>query len=66
MAFMVRTPGLLPSLDALRGGSVARHRKTILHMIEGCRRACIEAGDGVGEDRVGEGGEKERRVRGLL
>ena len=29
MAFMVRSPGLLPSLDSLRGGDVARHRQMV-------------------------------------
>ena len=47
MAYMVRSPGLLPSLDVLRGGDVARHRKMVARMMEGCWRACIEEGDGM-------------------
>ncbi|TVY24035.1 Sterol 3-beta-glucosyltransferase [Lachnellula hyalina] len=59
MAFMVRSPGLLPSLDALRGGDVARQRKMVASMMEGCWRACIEDGDGMcdlmGEKRIVKG-----------
>ncbi|KAE9377441.1 glycosyltransferase family 1 protein [Stipitochalara longipes BDJ] len=54
MAFMVRSPGLLPSLDLLKGGDVVRHRKMVASMMEGCWRACIEEGDGVcNADKVG-------------
>jgi hypothetical protein len=47
MAYMVRSPGLLPSLDVLRGGDVARHRKMVARMMVGCWRSCIEEGDGM-------------------
>lgn len=60
MAFMVRSPGLLPRLDALRGGDVARHREMVGMMMEGCWRACIEEGDGMRE--MGEAEGEERRT----
>ena len=47
MAFMIRSPAL-PSLDTLRGGNVAKHRKMVVSIMEGCWRACIEEGDGMG------------------
>jgi hypothetical protein len=47
MAFMVRSSGLLPSLDILRRGDVAKHRKMVACIMEGCWRACIEEGDGM-------------------
>jgi hypothetical protein len=58
MAYMVRSPGLLPSLDVLRGWDVARHRKMVARMMEGCWRACIEEGDGMWG--LEEGGRGER------
>lgn len=63
MAFMVRSPGLLPSLNMLRGEDVARHRKTILRMMEGCWRACVEPDDGLVDGEAGTGNEKENRKR---
>lgn len=55
MAFMVRNPGLLPSIDFLKGGDVARHRKMVATMMEGCWRACIEDCDGRDVENVPEG-----------
>lgn len=49
MAFMVRSPGLLPNLNGLIQGDVARHRKMVARMMEGCWRACIEEGNGMSD-----------------
>ncbi|KAI1119263.1 hypothetical protein F5Y14DRAFT_397185 [Nemania sp. NC0429] len=48
MAFMVKNPGLMPGLGALKTGEIARRRKGIEEIIMGCWRSCIETGDGLG------------------
>lgn len=48
MAFMVKNPGLMPGIDALKSGEVAKRRKGIEQIVLGCWRSCIEAGDGLG------------------
>lgn len=48
MAFMVKNPGLMPGMESLRAGDVGKRRKGIWEIIQGCWRACIEVGDGMG------------------
>ncbi|KAK9437780.1 glycosyltransferase family 1 protein [Metarhizium brunneum] len=48
MAFMVKHPGLMPGIDALKSGEVSKRRRGIQEMLLGCWRSCIEAGDGLG------------------
>ncbi|KAI1496357.1 hypothetical protein F5X99DRAFT_74373 [Biscogniauxia marginata] len=48
MAFMVKNPGLMPGMDALKNGEITRRRKGIEEIIMGCWRSCIETGDGLG------------------
>ncbi|KAL1836887.1 hypothetical protein VTJ49DRAFT_4529 [Mycothermus thermophilus] len=48
MAFMVKNPGLLPGFDSLKSGDVKKRRREIQEILNGCWRACIEAGDGMG------------------
>ncbi|OAA39642.1 UDP-glucuronosyl/UDP-glucosyltransferase [Metarhizium rileyi] len=48
MAFMVKHPGLMPGIDALRSGEVSKRRRGIQEMLLGCWRSCIEAGNGLG------------------
>ncbi|GAP85346.2 putative glycosyltransferase family 28 domain-containing protein [Rosellinia necatrix] len=48
MAFMVKNPGLMPGLDALKNGEITKRRKGIEQIIMGCWRSCIETGDGLG------------------
>ncbi|KAI0186151.1 hypothetical protein EV127DRAFT_346876 [Xylaria flabelliformis] len=48
MAFMVKHPGLMPGLDALKNGEIAKRRKGIEEIVMGCWRSCIETGDGLG------------------
>ena len=48
MAFMVKNPGLMPGIDALKDGEIKRRRQGIEQIIMGCWRSCIEAGDGLG------------------
>ncbi|KAF2854031.1 glycosyltransferase family 1 protein [Plenodomus tracheiphilus IPT5] len=49
MAYMVKNPGLLPSMDSLKAGDVAKRRKEMGEMFQGTWRSCIEAGNGMGE-----------------
>ncbi|RYP26948.1 hypothetical protein DL767_007870 [Monosporascus sp. MG133] len=48
MAFMVKNPGLMPGLDALKSGEVTKRRRGIEQIILGCWRSCIETGKGLG------------------
>ncbi|KAH7351324.1 putative UDP-glucose,sterol transferase [Rhexocercosporidium sp. MPI-PUGE-AT-0058] len=43
MAYMVKNPGLIPSMSSLRAGDVQSKRKMITLMLYGCWRSCIEA-----------------------
>ncbi|KAF8456454.1 hypothetical protein BDZ91DRAFT_852617 [Kalaharituber pfeilii] len=42
MAFMVKNPGLLPSLETIKAGEIARRREQMEVMFEGFWRACVE------------------------
>jgi UDP:flavonoid glycosyltransferase YjiC (YdhE family) len=42
MAYMVKNPGLIPSMTSLREGDVQRKRKMISQMLAGCWRSCVE------------------------
>ncbi|KAI1128692.1 hypothetical protein F5Y10DRAFT_240035 [Nemania abortiva] len=48
MAFMVKNPGLMPGIDALKTGEITKRRKGIEEIVMGCWRSCIETGDGLG------------------
>ena len=43
MAFMVKNPGLIPSMEAVKTGEVGRRREQMFHMFQGFWRACINA-----------------------
>ncbi|KAF6836366.1 sterol glucosyltransferase [Colletotrichum musicola] len=42
MAYMVKNPGLIPSLKSLKGGDIQKKRKMVREMLDGCWRSCIE------------------------
>ncbi|KAF7369006.1 Glycosyltransferase family 1 protein [Mycena venus] len=42
MAYMVKNPGLIPSLKSLRAGDIQRKRAMIAEMLDGSWRSCIE------------------------
>lgn len=48
MAFMVKHPGLMPGIDALKSGEITKRRRGIQEMLLGCWRSCIEPGNGSG------------------
>ena len=50
MAFMVKSPGLMPGFDTLRSGDVGMRRKEVGTYIKGCWRSCFESGDGLGPE----------------
>ena len=45
MAFMVKNPGLIPSIETVKKGEIGRQRQQMLEMFEGFWRACINATD---------------------
>ncbi|KAF5871600.1 putative sterol glucosyltransferase protein [Botrytis fragariae] len=42
MAFMVKNPGLIPSMETLKGGEIQRKRAIISEMLGGCWRSCLK------------------------
>lgn len=53
MAYMVKNPGLMPGMDSLKQGDVGKRRKAMYEMFVGCWRSCVESGDGMGPEIVG-------------
>jgi hypothetical protein len=47
MAFMVKNPNFLPSIQSIRSGDATRQRRQMFEIFKGCWRSCIETGDGV-------------------
>ncbi|KAI8941132.1 hypothetical protein NX059_002370 [Plenodomus lindquistii] len=47
MAYMVKNPGLLPSMESVKAGDIAKRRKEMAQMFSGTWRSCIEAGNGM-------------------
>ncbi|CAG8102889.1 unnamed protein product [Penicillium olsonii] len=42
MAYMVKTPGLIPSMESFRAGEIRRKRIMIREMLDGCWESCIK------------------------
>lgn len=42
MSYMVRHPGLIPSMESLRAGDIQRKRASIAEILNGCWRSCLE------------------------
>ena len=45
---MVKNPGLMPGIDALKSGEIKKRRQGIEKILMGTWRSCIEAGNGLG------------------
>lgn len=45
MAFMVKNPGLIPSVSTIRAGDIGRKRESMYEMFQGFWRACISPSD---------------------
>ncbi|KAH0334765.1 UDP-Glycosyltransferase/glycogen phosphorylase, partial [Aureobasidium melanogenum] len=54
MSYMVRNPGVLPSLESMKAGDVGDRRKEMAEMLEGCWRACTQGGNGMDPIRLPE------------
>lgn len=46
MAYMVKNPGLIPSMDSLRAGDVQKKRVMVEEMLKGCWKSCVESAPG--------------------
>jgi UDP:flavonoid glycosyltransferase YjiC (YdhE family) len=42
MAYMVKNPGLIPSMKSLRAGDIQKKRTMVAEMLEGCWKSCIK------------------------
>lgn len=45
MAFMVKNPGLIPTIESVKAGEIGKRRAAMAEMFEGFWRACINATD---------------------
>lgn len=61
MAFMVKNPGLIPSIGKDGRSQVQKRRKEMREMLRGCWRSCIEAGNGILDVQVPGGNPKIQR-----
>ncbi|KAJ5214400.1 hypothetical protein N7449_001569, partial [Penicillium cf. viridicatum] len=52
MAYMVKNPGLLPSLETLRKGSIQEKRDDMREILEGCWQSCFLPDDGHGHQKA--------------
>ena len=41
MAYMVKNPGLMPSMSSLQAGEIQKKRQMVAQMLDGCWRSCI-------------------------
>ncbi len=46
MAFMVKNPGLIPSVESVRAGEIGKRRYAMFEMFHGMWRACVDRTDG--------------------
>ena len=46
MAYMVKNPGLIPSMGSLRSGDIQRKRAMVEEMLKGCWTSCIDPAPG--------------------
>lgn len=54
MAYMVKNPGLMPSMKTLRGGEIQKKRRMVAEMLDGCWRSCLEPDASTGRPFVAE------------
>ncbi|RYP86603.1 hypothetical protein DL769_000671 [Monosporascus sp. CRB-8-3] len=51
MAFMVKNPGMIPTLETVKAGDIGRRRAAMAEMFQGFWRACTNATDNEGDIR---------------
>lgn len=44
MAFMVKNPGLFPTMDTVKRGDIGNRRREIFEIMNGCWKSCFQAG----------------------
>lgn len=44
MAYMVKNPGLIPSMKSLREGDIQKKRAMITEVLDGCWKSCVDPG----------------------
>lgn len=49
MAYMVKNPGILPSIASIKAGDIGSRKAELAEMLEGAWGACTEPGDGITE-----------------
>lgn len=66
MAYMVKNPGLIPSIDSVKSGDIGKKRDVIAAIIHSCWKACTEADPGPpeGTDNLDES--ERRKVHPIL
>jgi hypothetical protein len=47
MAFMVKNPGLFPTMDSIKSGDIGKNRNQIFEILNGCWMSCYQAGNNV-------------------
>jgi hypothetical protein len=62
MAYMVKNPGLLPGKESWKSGDVGKRRAEFAIILEGCWRSCIEAGNGMGDEKKSTGESVDARM----
>ncbi|KAH6612397.1 UDP-glucose,sterol transferase [Boeremia exigua] len=43
MAYMVKNPGLIPSLKSLKSGDIQKKQKMVAEILKGCWQSCVQA-----------------------
>jgi hypothetical protein len=51
MAFMVKNPGLIPSMETIKEGEIGRRRAAMYEMFQGMWRACVNSTDDEEDER---------------
>jgi UDP:flavonoid glycosyltransferase YjiC (YdhE family) len=51
MAFMVKTPGLFPTMDVIKSGDIGKRQKEMFEILNGCWMSCYQAGNNVATDQ---------------
>ena len=47
MAYMVKNPGIIPSMESIRQGDIGARKADLAEMLEGAWRGCTQGGDGM-------------------
>lgn len=56
MSYMIKNPGLMPGIDSIRAGDIAKRRADIDEMVKKAWRSCIDPGNGMDSQDAGSTG----------